>query len=226
MPRETTLECARCPVDKYARACDSESGPGPGGCPTRTAEETVAAALERYRDPEIAELARQASIQEGLGYDRTGAVPRPVKTRLEELCDFARRMGYHRLGLAFCGGLTHEARLLDEVLSAQGFEVVSAVCKVGAVAKEELGLADGDKIRPGGFEAMCNPVAQAELLNRADTDLNIMMGLCVGHDALFLSHVTAPTTVFAVKDRVLGHNPMVALYTSGSYSRWLYQKGE
>jgi uncharacterized metal-binding protein len=111
--------------------------------------------------------------------------------------------------------------VLDEILTARGFEVASVVCKVGSVPKEDLGLLDGEKIRPGGFEAMCNPIAQAELLNRAGTELNLLLGLCVGHDALFIRHASAYTTVVAVKDRVLGHNPLAALYTSRSYYRHL-----
>jgi uncharacterized metal-binding protein len=95
------------------------------------------------------------------------------------------------------------------------------ICKVGCVPKEELGLLDHEKIRPGHFESACNPIAQAQLLNRAGTELNIMMGLCVGHDALFLKHIEGYATVLAVKDRLLGHNPMAALYTIDSYSRWL-----
>ncbi len=64
---------------------------------------------------------------------------------------------------------------------------------------------------------MCNPIVQAEILNEAQTEFNIMLCLCVGHDSLFLKHIKAPTTVLAVKDRVTGHNPMAALYTSSSY---------
>ena len=33
---------------------------------------------------------------------------------------------------------------------------------------------------------MCNPILQAEKLNEQQTDVNIVMGLCVGHDSLFL----------------------------------------
>jgi uncharacterized metal-binding protein len=44
-----------------------------------------------------------------------------------------------------------------------------------------------------------------------------MLGLCVGHDSLFLRYIEALTTIFAVKDRVTGHNPMATLYTSNSY---------
>ncbi|GHV11626.1 hypothetical protein AGMMS49938_02650 [Fibrobacterales bacterium] len=68
---------------------------------------------------------------------------------------------------------------------------------------------------------MCNPVMQAELLNEQKTDLNIIMGLCVGHDMLFSGASKAPVTTLVVKDRVLCHNPVGALYTSTSiYSRF------
>ena len=58
---------------------------------------------------------------------------------------------------------------------------------------------------------------QAKILNQAKIDFNIMLGLCIGHDSLFLKYIEGFTTVFAVKDRVTGHNPMIALYTSRSY---------
>ena len=77
---------------------------------------------------------------------------------------------------------------------------------------EETVLPEEDKIKPGTFEPMCNPVLQARYLNRAGTDLNIVIGLCVGHDALFNKHSEAPVTTLIAKDRVLGHNPVAALY--------------
>ena len=49
---------------------------------------------------------------------------------------------------------------------------------------------------------MRNPIAQAELLNEAGTELNIIVGLCVGHDALFIRHCKAHVTVLAAKDHV------------------------
>jgi len=66
---------------------------------------------------------------------------------------------------------------------------------------------------------MGNPIYQAELMNREKTDLNILLGLCVGHDSLFLKYAESPVTVLAVKDRVTGHNPLAAIYLSDSYYR-------
>lgn len=73
---------------------------------------------------------------------------------------------------------------------------------------------------------MCNPIAQARLLNKAETDLKIILGLCVGHDSLFLSYAEAPVTVLAVKDRVLAHNPLGAIYAGYYFDKRLkkYQK--
>ncbi|MFW5937198.1 MAG: DUF1847 domain-containing protein, partial [Desulfosalsimonas sp.] len=87
---------------------------------------------------------------------------------------------------------------------------------------ESLGLTGEEKIRgPEAMESMCNPIVQARLLNHQNVDLAILLGLCVGHDTLFLKYCNAPCTVLAVKDRVLGHNPLAALYLSDSpyYSR-------
>ncbi|MEZ4527485.1 MAG: DUF1847 domain-containing protein [Desulfobacterales bacterium] len=45
---------------------------------------------------------------------------------------------------------------------------------------------------------------QAMVLNQESTELNVMLGLCVGHDSLFLKYAKALCTVLVVKDRVLG----------------------
>ena len=134
-------------------------------------------------------------------------------------------MGYRRLGVAFCVGLRNEAKLLDEILVRRGFEVVSVCCQVGGVSKESVGISEEQKIAgPGNWETMCNPVAQAMLLNDAATEFNIAVGLCVGHDSLFFKYSSAPVTVLIAKDRVLGHNPAAGLYLSKSYYRKLRRK--
>ena len=210
--------CAKCAVAE--KICRVEKGKGPSSCPTKKEGPTLAEALERYDDPEIKEFARAASVQEGSCYAQRDAKPFvmiPIKSRIEELIEFSQRMGYKKLGLAFCGGLTLEASILSEILEKHGFEVISVSCKVGGIPKERIGVKDAEKIQIGKFEPMCNPIAQAKILNRAGTDFNIMLGLCIGHDSLFLKFVDGLTTVFAVKDRVTGHNPVAALYTSRSY---------
>jgi uncharacterized metal-binding protein len=212
------FNCAKCPV--VEKICRLENGKGPKWCPTKNEGETLAEALKEYDDPNLKEFGRLASVQEGSCYARRDAKPFvmiPTKSRLEELIEFSQRMGYKRLGMAFCGGLTHEASILSEILERHGFEVISVSCKVGGIPKERIGVKDTEKIKIGEFESMCNPISQAMILNKAKTDFNIMLGLCIGHDSLFLKYVDGLTTVFAVKDRVTGHNPMATLYTSRSY---------
>jgi uncharacterized metal-binding protein len=224
---EKVPDCAQCPFPSSERICSSEGDKAPVFCPTRNLEKLIPQALEEYHKPEIEEFARQASLQEAEGYgnrEKGYAFLKPVKPRIEETMDFARRMGYTRLGLAFCAGVQREARMVEEIFTLQGFEVVSVMCKVGSVPKEELGLRDEDKLAIGNFEAMCNPVLQALVLNEEKTHFNVLMGLCVGHDSLFLKYATAPCTVLAAKDRLLGHNPLAAVYTSHSYYRSLRQE--
>jgi uncharacterized metal-binding protein len=155
---------------------------------------------------------------------RTEAAGYCVATRVEETMDFARRMGWHRLGIAHCVGLTVEAKAARDIFVAGGFEVFTVCCKLGSVDKEAVGVKDEEKLHPGQYESMCNPLAQAALLAQAGTEFNVVMGLCVGHDSLFFMHSKAPVTVLVVKDRVLGHNPVAALYTRHSYYRRLMQK--
>jgi uncharacterized metal-binding protein len=179
-------------------------------------------ALKEYDTPETREFARQASIQEAECYANRDVQPyimQPTKTRMMEICEFAKRVGYKKLGLAFCLGLVKEAAAVEQILKAHDFTVISAVCKAGRVPKESIGLADEEKVYRGTDEAMCNPIYQAKLLNHEETDFNILLGLCVGHDSLFFKYSEAPATVLAVKDRVTGHNPLAAIYLSEGYYR-------
>lgn len=208
MSQQTGPTCALCGVG----ACEYEPGARkpPPFCPG-VAEQELLAELQRvYSESEaVRELALAAARTEASGYMR--------RTRIEDTMDFARRISAGRLGIAHCVGLMHEANLASKIFQANGFEVCSVCCKVGSIEKEKIGLEDADKISPGSFEPICNPVAQAALLAQANTQLNVVMGLCVGHDTLFMMHSKAPTTVLVVKDRVLGHNPVAALYLSKSY---------
>jgi uncharacterized metal-binding protein len=223
---ESTLyNCSHCPV--VEKICRSKNGKGPKGCPTKEEKKILASAMKEYRRVEVREFARVASVQEGACYAHREAKPFvriPTKTRIDELIEFSKRMKYKKLGLAFCAGLAQEAFLLTDILESHGFEMVTATCKVGGVPKETIKVKEKEKVRIGQFEPMCNPITQAKLLNKAKTDFNIMLGLCVGHDSLFLKYVKGLTTVFAVKDRVLGHNPIAALYTSGTYYERLLKR--
>ena len=203
-----------CPICRV-HACSKEPGSKayPSFCPMTQETKGLALARVAYDDQALRELSQAAARTEAAGYCE--------ETRVEEIMSFAHRLGVSRLGIASCIGLIREARILQEILEANRFEVLGVCCKVGSIPKEEIGLADEEKIHPGQFEALCNPIGQAELLNEAGTGLNIVVGLCVGHDSLFFKHSQAPVTVLVAKDRVTGHNPAAALYTSHSYYRRL-----
>jgi uncharacterized metal-binding protein len=133
------------------------------------------------------------------------------KTRLEELILYADEMKYTKLGMAFCIGLENEARIIHKILERH-FELHSVCCKVCGIDKKILGL---ERLHDyEGVEAMCNPIGQAMILNKEGTQLNIILGLCIGHDTLFTKHSEAPVTTLAVKDRVLAHNPLGAIYSN------------
>jgi uncharacterized metal-binding protein len=132
--------------------------------------------------------------------------------RLQEVMEFANRLGATHVGVSFCVGFRAEARVLTRVLEANGFRVSSACCKSGAVPKETLGLSDSQKVRPGQPEMMCNSLAQATLLNREDVQLAVILGQCVGHDSATIKQLNVPTVCLVAKDRVLAHNTVAALY--------------
>lgn len=216
------ISCAQCDIEVNQRLCMNEEGTGSRGCPTLTRRDVLEEANREYDDPGVREFARQASIQEAECYANRHQRPyimQPTKTRITEICEFAKRMGYKRLGLAACIGLAREAGMVEEIFRDHGFEVISVFCKAGRTSKDLLGLKEEEKIYQGTDESACNPVYQAKLLNNEETEFNILLGLCVGHDSLFFKYADAPTTVLAVKDRVTGHNPLAAIYLSGSYYR-------
>jgi uncharacterized metal-binding protein len=179
----------------------------PPNCPCN--DDEIHKIKELYSEDENHKLAFHSALVEAEGYCK--------QTRLEEIMNFGHKCGFKKLGVAFCVGLNKEANMLCKVLSHNSFEVESVICKNGSVPKEFLNISQNQKLNPNAFEPMCNPIGQAKLLNKAQTELNIILGLCVGHDSLFIKYSDAPVTVFAVKDRVLAHNPLGALYLCDSY---------
>ena len=202
---ERSYLCAKCVV----RACRKGDGtPNPKLCPMND-QELLAEAMEEYKKEEIKNFYINASLIEGLGQFQW--------MRVKETMEFARRMGYHKIGIAFCGGFHNEAKIMTKILERNGFEVVSIMCKAGGNDKTKIGIPEELKVKPGNHESMCNPIFQAKTLNKAKTDFNIVMGLCVGHDSLFYKYAEQYTTTLAVKDRVLAHNPCAALYLEDHY---------
>ena len=177
-----------------------------------TDQDQIEATRKTYRGDSLdARVAHAAAEVEGLYYCKI--------SRVEEIVAFAKRIDAKRIGIASCLGLIEETKIFTKVLRAAGLEPYTVLCKVGSVDKTEIGIPDHLKIQCGTFEACCNPILQAQLLNEEKTQLNVIMGLCVGHDSLFTKHSDALVTTLITKDRTTGHNPAVTLYTSKMYSK-------
>jgi uncharacterized metal-binding protein len=231
---ETPLSCARCSaVWQKCGATNCWSGnpdtapPKPGNCPSEPHADIIAAAVATFKgDSEDARLARVAARVEGLCYQPVpGSDAVNARwTRVEDTVALARLMGWKKIGIATCIGLLAETEALSAILQAQGLEPQSVCCKAGSIDKLELGLGEKDKVRPGSFEPACNPIAQAEICNRLGTEMNIIVGLCVGHDMLFAKYSKAPVTTLICKDRVTGHNPIAVLYGQNFYYKRLQKQ--
>jgi len=176
-------------------------------------------------DPEfLEEVTKKYYEEENLNFMQTAAGVEHdgycKLTRVQEIVEFSKRMGFKKLGIATCVGLLRETRILAKILRSHGFEVYGIGCKVGKVSKQDLGIPE--ECNEIG-KSICNPIMQAAVLEREGTEFNIVMGLCVGHDSVFYKYSKAPVTTLVAKDRVLGHNPAAALYMSeGFYAKKLF----
>jgi uncharacterized metal-binding protein len=124
----------------------------------------------------------------------------PGRNRVEELKNFARLSGFKRIGIAHCVAVQKEADLLKQSLTGE-FEVFSVGCKYGQIPASNILAKDIKGIS-------CNPSGQAQFLAENKTELNIVLGLCVGHDMIFTAKSEAPSTTLIVKDREHKHNTM------------------
>lgn len=231
---EIPVSCSKCSaVWKKCGMTNCWSGnpetapPRPGNCPSVTYGDVINDSFNRYTgDDQDARMAKVAARVEGMCYQPVpGSDAVNARwTRVEDTIAFALLMGYQKIGIASCIGLLEETDRLAAILQAQGLQPLSVCCKAGSIDKLALGISEQDKVRPGTFEPACNPVAQAEICNRSGTDMNIIVGLCVGHDMLFSKYSKAPVTTLVVKDRVTGHNPVAVLYGQNFYYKRLQKQ--
>lgn len=194
-------------VDCGTQNCKFKDRTYPEFCPTANLrEDDLQWALEHYDEGRNHDIMVASAEVEYEGYCQW--------TRVQEIMEFARKIGARKIGISNCIGLINEARIFARILRANGFEPYAVICKVAGKAKSSIGI-------PKQCEeigaAMCNPILQARLLNEAQTDLNVVIGLCVGHDSLFYRYSEAYVTTLVTKDRVTGNNPTAVLYTANSY---------
>ena len=196
-------------VDCGTQNCKFKTRTYPEFCLTTNLDQEDALwASERYEEDRNHDVMVASAEVEYEGYCQW--------TRVQEIMEFARKIGAKKIGIANCIGLINEARIFARILRANDFEPYAVICKVEGRAKTSMGIPEKcEQIGP----AMCNPILQARLLNKAGTDLNVVMGLCVGHDSIFYRYSEAYVTTLITKDRVTGNNPAASLYTAGSYYR-------
>ena len=199
------LFCAKCEKKGCAAGKPEDF---PQVCPSKN-KEIKEKALKLYEEEENHKIAYNSAMVEFEGYCQ--------KTRVEETIMFMKRCGYKKIGIAFCVGLKNEAKKLVEILENHGFEVCSAICKNGAIPKGNFGIKDNQTLSGNANEVACNPIGQALLLNEEGVDFTILFGLCVGHDTLAIKYLDSPVTALVVKDRVLCHNPIAAIYQADAY---------
>lgn len=205
---ETEKSCIDCTMGN----CNWEDGKYPPFCPsTHMDPDLLADAMAEYKKEDIRRVTIAAAEVEADNYCKM--------TRLEETVEFAKKIGAKRIGIANCVGLLSEARVLARVLRSHGFEVYGAACKGGTQKKADVGIPE--RCNAVGFN-MCNPILQAKSLNARHTDLNILVGLCVGHDSMFYKYSDALVTTLVAKDRVLGHNTVAAMYQADKYYKRVF----
>jgi len=124
----------------------------------------------------------------------------PGLDRVNEIIEYAKEAKINKIGIANCTTFIREANQLEEILTGKGFIVEKVHCKYGKVPFNEL--------LPGYKGLSCNPAGQAKYLEDKGTELNIMMGLCLGHDMIFNARSKAPVTPLLVKDRKLNHKTL------------------
>ena len=194
-------------IDCRLGSCIKKDSPFPAFCVSSDIpEEVLADAMAQYSKADISQIAISAAEVEADNYCKM--------TRIEETVEFAKKIGVKKIGIGTCVGLLTEASIAANIFRKHGFEVFGVACKSGMQKKTGIGIPERCNV---AGENMCNPVLQAKMFNYHKTDLNVLIGLCVGHDSLFHKYSEAPTTTLVVKDRVLGHNTVAALYQADKY---------
>jgi uncharacterized metal-binding protein len=185
----TTLNCSKL-NSTYPAFCLTEA----------TTDKEYEDIIRMYKeDPQTAAIAAVSAEVAANGYGKLN--------RAQEIAEFAKGLGAKKVGIASCVGLVKEARAFIRYLDSQGIKSYSVLCKVGAIDKSVINIPK----KKESHESICNPILQAHILAKEKTDLNVIIGLCVGHDALFIKYSQAPTTYLIVKDRVNAHNPAAGL---------------
>ena len=139
-------------IDCGSKSCERMDGANPPFCLTTGLDQEVLeeAMLLYTEDDWNAQATKAAAEVEAEYYCEM--------TRVEEIMEFARRLGAKRIGIATCIGLLTEARTAARIFRRAGFEVYGVACKVGAQPKTAVGIPEAcEKVGKN----MCTPILQA-----------------------------------------------------------------
>ena len=172
----------------------------PGYCQANNYLEEIEKTKKEYAKPENNQIYDAACV--------VGAVKDGFRPRVEEALHFSKQLNLTQIGFATCVAFKYEIEVLERLFTQEGFQVYCVSCQIGRVSAVDRDLPHLNEY----VNAACNPIAQARILNSAGTELNFIVGLCLGHDILFTQHSKAPVSTLIVKDRMTGNNPSAALY--------------
>ncbi|MDJ0986564.1 MAG: DUF1847 domain-containing protein [Desulfobacterales bacterium] len=173
----------------------------PSYCQANHYLKEIERADKAYAAPEVVDIYSAACV---VGKKNDGYRP-----RIEEALDFVKEMKFSKVGFAACVAFGAELALIRRLFEKDGIEVFSAGCQIGRSSATDRGL---PHLEAYPDNSTCHPIAQAEILNKVKTQINFIIGLCMGHDILFTRYSKAPVSTLIVKDRLLGNNPAAAIY--------------
>jgi len=124
--------------------------------------------------------------------------------RLKLIKDLALGLEYKSIGLANCVMFTRETKAIEQYLS-KDFTVYKVNCKHNRLTRKAL-------FNNHDTSIICNPAGQAAFLNAHKTEMNISIGLCVGHDMIFCHQSHAPVTTIFTKDFTNNNDPSMAIH--------------
>jgi uncharacterized metal-binding protein len=154
--------------------------------------------IEQYKEVSHSEIVKAAA--ELVDSGRAGTL-----SRMEEIIEFAKRMNYQKLGIAYCYGMEKQAKAIETLLINDWFDVSAVSCSVGGLKQSEVNSASCV------HKVSCNPLGQAEQLNAEKVDLTLVVGICMGHDILLNRNLAMDSTTLVVKDRKFNHVPLMGI---------------
>ena len=171
----------------------------PQRCPALGNKKALTHAIDEYRRPN--------SIANRLygGFSKLVGSGGSKRSRIEHIMEFSRAVGFQRIGIAACAFYLPQIYYLRSILEDHGFSCMGLSCKIGGLTFADIGIPNDSNW------ILCNPLAQAFILNDFQTELNITVGLCMGHDLIFQSYSNAPVTNYTVKEKISDDNPVATL---------------